>query len=56
MEFISYTTEMQNKLDDFFNTMYSARGLKYDPLGRHNDLRNIAAIYQEGGGGYKEIT
>jgi ribosomal protein S18 acetylase RimI-like enzyme len=43
---------MQNKLDDFFNTMYSERGLKYEPLGRHKDLRNIPSIYQEDGGGF----
>jgi ribosomal protein S18 acetylase RimI-like enzyme len=52
MKCISYTTEMQNRLDDFFNTMYSVRGLKYDPLGRHNDLRNIPTIYQDDGGNF----
>ena len=56
MKCISYTTEMQNRLDDFFNTMYSARDLKYEPLGRHNDLRKIPTIYQEDGGNFWVIA
>ena len=56
MEYISYITEMQDKLDVFFNTVYSALDLKYEPLGRHNDLRNIPTIYQEDGGDFWVIV
>ena len=56
MKYISFTTEMQNRIDDFFNIMYSARGLKYEPLGRHNDLRKIPTIYQDDGGDFWVIV
>jgi ribosomal protein S18 acetylase RimI-like enzyme len=50
MKCISFTSEMQNKLDAFFTAMYSVRGLNYEPSGRHNDLRNIPSVYQAEGG------
>jgi ribosomal protein S18 acetylase RimI-like enzyme len=56
MKCSSFTAEMQNKLDDFFTTMYSERGLKYEPEGKHNDLRNIPSIYQIDGGGFWVIV
>ncbi len=56
MKCICFTTEMQYKLDDLFTTMYSERGLKYEPEGRHNDLRYIPSVYQEDGGGFWVIV
>lgn len=56
MKCISYTRDMQKIIDDFFNTMYSVRGLTYEPLGRHNDLRNIQTIYQVDGGDFWVIV
>ena len=47
-----FTSEIQCKLDDFFKTMYSSRGLKYDPKGKHKDLRDIYYTYQANGGGF----
>jgi ribosomal protein S18 acetylase RimI-like enzyme len=49
---INFVPEMQSKLDAFFETMYSSRGLQYEPEGCHQDLRNIAVIYQVNGGGF----
>lgn len=47
---------MQNQLDDLFTTMYSVRGLTYEPSGRHSDLRNIPSIYLVDGGGFWVIV
>jgi putative acetyltransferase len=48
----NFVPEMQDRLDAFFETMYSSRGLQYEPEGCHQDLRNITVIYKVNGGGF----
>jgi putative acetyltransferase len=52
MNCFDFKPEMQYQLDDFFETMYASRGLKYEPQRAHKDLQNILSIYQANGGGF----
>ncbi|MCX7922726.1 MAG: GNAT family N-acetyltransferase [Clostridia bacterium] len=52
MECVMYTSSIQESLDKFFSAMFMATGFKYEPHGKHVQLRNIDEVFVRDGGSF----
>ncbi len=50
MEIQEYSEDLQSMLEDFLESAYMIRGLKYEPDGLQSDTRNIRQTYYKDGG------
>jgi putative acetyltransferase len=40
-----FSSNMQNEIEKFFETVFNVRGWGFDPVGRHSFVKNISATY-----------
>ena len=52
MNLVSFRPELQSGLEDFLQAVCKSRGLVFDPIGQHSDIRNIELVYQSNGGDF----
>ncbi|WP_051003975.1 GNAT family N-acetyltransferase [Gottschalkia acidurici] len=49
---VDYNSDIQEELEAFFKIVLESKGQRFEPEGRHSELRNIENVYSKSKGGF----